>query len=262
MKVRCATCDAMILPETAAARDGRCVPCARDGPPLAPIESFVPHRVRRFGVLNAQVMNNPFWFYMMGYAGPAYNAYPLVFGSRPKQSEREHPVWCWKRFGQTRTVLDEGEWNERVIYIGGEHEDSYDDDFCIYNDVVVVDRDVGATIYGYPREDFQPTDFHTATAVDSFIYIVGCLGYTDDRNVDRTPVYRLDTNTMRIDRIQTYGEKPGWIWKHEARYERETNSIVVEGGKRLVSKEPFADETVEAKYALDLNDNYWSIRTW
>lgn len=207
-------------------------------------------------------MNNPFWFYMMGYAGPAYGAYDLVFEKGRDDESGDRPVWCWMRFGRTRTVINEGEWNERIIYIGGEHEDSYDDDFCIYNDVVVIDRDVGTSIYCYPREDFQPTDFHTATVVNSFIYIVGCLGYPEDRNVDRTPVYRLDLDTMRIDRIQTYGDKPGWIWEHEACYDRETNSIIVEGGRRLVSNPGVFDERVTLKYALDLNDHYWSIRTW
>jgi hypothetical protein len=28
-------------------------------------------------------------------------------------------------------------WDGRVVYLGGDHEDSYDPDFCIYNDVVV-----------------------------------------------------------------------------------------------------------------------------
>jgi hypothetical protein len=226
------------------------------------IREFVPDRIRRFGARHAEVMNNPFWLYMMGYAGPAFGAYPLVFEKGIDDTSDARPIWCWKRFGQTRSVVNAGEYNERVIYIGGEHEDSYDDDFCIYNDVVVIDRDVGTTIYGYPREDFQPTDFHTATVVGAYIYIVGCLGYGQDRNADRTPVYRLDLDTMRIDRVQTYGEKPGWIWKHDAHYEEETNSIVVAGGKKLVSQEPFREETVATKFALDLNENYWSIRTW
>jgi hypothetical protein len=43
------------------------------------------------------------------------------------------PFWSWQRFGRTSTPLPDG----RVIHIAGEHEDSYDADFCIYNDVVV-----------------------------------------------------------------------------------------------------------------------------
>lgn len=41
-----------------------------------------------------------------------------------------HPVWCFNRFGATRTKLPDG----RTVCIGGEHEDFYDPDFYIYND--------------------------------------------------------------------------------------------------------------------------------
>ena len=46
----------------------------------------------------------------------------------------EQPFWSWQRFGRTSTALPDG----RVIHIAGEHEDFYDPDFCIYNDVMVV----------------------------------------------------------------------------------------------------------------------------
>jgi hypothetical protein len=43
------------------------------------------------------------------------------------------PVFCFRRFGRTETKLPNG----RIVYIGGEHEDIYDPDLNIYNDVVV-----------------------------------------------------------------------------------------------------------------------------
>ena len=43
------------------------------------------------------------------------------------------PVWCFSRFGTSLTELPDG----RFVQIGGEHEDFYDPDFCIYNDVTV-----------------------------------------------------------------------------------------------------------------------------
>ena len=43
------------------------------------------------------------------------------------------PFWSWQRFGRTSTPLPDG----RIIHIAGEHEDYFDPDFCIYNDVVV-----------------------------------------------------------------------------------------------------------------------------
>jgi hypothetical protein len=42
---------------------------------------------------------------------------------------------------------------------GGEHEDFYDPDFCIYNDVFVHERDGSVAIYGYPESVFPPTDY-------------------------------------------------------------------------------------------------------
>jgi hypothetical protein len=43
-------------------------------------------------------------------------------------------VFSFHRFGRTETQLPDG----RIVYIGGEHEDFYNCDFFIYNDVVVV----------------------------------------------------------------------------------------------------------------------------
>jgi len=56
-------------------------------------------------------------------------------------------------------VLPDG----REVLIAGEHEDYYDPDFFIYNDVVVRAPDGKFAIYGYSKEAFPPTDFHTAT---------------------------------------------------------------------------------------------------
>ena len=50
------------------------------------------------------------------------------------------PTWCFSRFGQSETVLPD---SSRVL-IAGEHEDWYDPDFHIYNDVVVIRPDKGA----------------------------------------------------------------------------------------------------------------------
>ena len=86
-------------------------------------------------------------------------------------------MWSWflalaKRFGQSLTLLPDG----LAVQIGGEHEDYYDPDFCIYNDVFVHERDGSITIYGYPESAFPPTDFRTATLVGDSIYVIGSLG--------------------------------------------------------------------------------------
>lgn len=48
------------------------------------------------------------------------------------------------------TILEDG----RALFIAGEHEDSYDPDFCIYNDLIVFHTDKSVQIFAYPREVF------------------------------------------------------------------------------------------------------------
>lgn len=82
------------------------------------------------GTANPSVMNKPFWLFQVGPGGvPAWKA-RTTFGDTEDDSEDwDLPVWCFVRFGATRTELPDG----RVVCIGGEHEDGYDQDFCIYN---------------------------------------------------------------------------------------------------------------------------------
>jgi hypothetical protein len=110
------------------------------------------------------------------------------------------------------TLLPDG----RAVQVGGEHEDFYDPDFCIYNDVFVHEKDGTVAIYGYPEAVFPPTDFPTATLVGDFVYLIGSLGYQGTRRFGETPVYRLDIRTLRVDRLDTGGEAPGWIYEHRA----------------------------------------------
>ena len=122
------------------------------------------------------------------------------------------PVWCAERFGQSLTTLPDS----RVIQIGGEHEDSYMKDFCIYNDVFVHQPDGRTQIFGYPESTFPPTGFHTATSIGDQIYIIGSAGYQGARKYGTTPVHRLDTGTFRMETVQASGASPGWISGHQA----------------------------------------------
>jgi hypothetical protein len=140
---------------------------------------------------------------------------------------RLSPAWSFSRFGQTATELPDG----RKIYIAGEHEDSYDPDFWIYNDVIVQHADGEIEVYGYPRDVFQPTDFHSATAVGGNIIVVGNLGYPDDRRVGVTPVYSLDLSTWSMTFIETRGDGPGWIHKHSASLVAGEPEIMITGGE-------------------------------
>ena len=134
------------------------------------------------------------------------------------------PVWCADRFGQSLTLLPDG----RAVQIGGEHEDYYDPDFCIYNDVFLFSPDRSVAIFGYPEKMFPPTDFHTATLAGGFIYAIGSLGYQGTRRFGETPVYRLDLDTFRMERVEAGGDVPGWIYRHRA--EAVPDGIRVWGG--------------------------------
>jgi hypothetical protein len=133
-----------------------------------------------------------------------------MFGA-PLTCPRE-PIWSASRFGQSLTFLPDG----RIVQIAGEHEDFYDPDFCIYNDVFVHAPDGSIAIYAYPETLFPPTDFHTATLVDGAIYIIGSLGYQGARRFGETPVFRLDLDTFRLQRLEPRGDAPGWIHRHRA----------------------------------------------
>ena len=203
-------------------------------------EQYHAQKTRRFGAHNPERMDVPFWVFMVQRGWTAFQA-RMQFDTAYRQHmdavraryEREQagevvadeegavcvrhgpPVWCFDRFGMSHTRLPDG----RALFIAGEHEDFYDPDFCIYNDVIVTDPELRVAIYGYPVEIFPPTDFHTATlAGASDLYLIGSLGYRDARRPGETPVYRLDTTTMQITALQTSGDSPGWISDHTAEY--------------------------------------------
>lgn len=116
------------------------------------------------------------------------------------------------------------------MLIAGEHEDHYDPDFYIYNDVVVRHPDGRMEIYVYPHEAFPPTDFHSATLAGNRIVIIGNLGYPQQRKAGITQVLVLDLETMAVNEIATSGVGPGWIHKHKATLADNGLSIVVQGG--------------------------------
>jgi hypothetical protein len=155
--------------------------------------------------------------------------------------------------GQARVRLPDG----RDVSIAGEHEDHYDPDFYIYNDVVVVD-DAGVRIFGYPTEVFPPTDFHTATLVDSTLYLLGNLGYPEDRKIGTTQVLQLDTETWTIEPLDITGRPPGWIHGHSATISRDGRCLVVTGGK-ICSDERIIENIDD--YSLCLATLFWEKLT-
>ncbi|MGD1922372.1 MAG: hypothetical protein ACFCAD_27850 [Pleurocapsa sp.] len=220
---------------------------------------------RRFGSNNPELTEVNFWSVMIRSNASAWKA-----KQKFEDNDESLPVWSFDRFGRTITELPNG----KIIEIGGEHEDSYDPDFCIYNDVVVYQGDGSFKIFGYPPEVFPPTDFHTATLVGDYIYIIGNLGYLSHkpggmasrlngnplglRTVGETPVYRLNWHTFKIEQVETSGNKPGWIWDHLAFYHKQ-NQIVVSGGKIWQKvNEKFGCLDNQHSFYLDLNTLVWS----
>ena len=115
-------------------------------------------KYRRFGVANPEEMESEFWRAMVRCGIAAYTA-RAKFGDT--SNFRSGAVWSYARYGKSITELPDG----RIIEIGGEHEDSYDPDFCIYNEIFVHDGKGEFEIMGYPETVFPPTDFHSATLV-------------------------------------------------------------------------------------------------
>lgn len=247
-------------------------------------EDFNEQRRPRFGTANPERMRLAFWEWMIrGDVGPppdegsVHNQFGLIIrrgvlksGYGPYRARdlfqvplnrEDGPIWTFDRSGRTQTELPDG----RVVCVGGEHEDFYDPDFHIYNDVVILGPGDRIEIYGYPKDVFPPTDFHTATLIGDRIIIIGCLGYPDDRRVGHTQVYALDLPEYRISPISTAGEAPGWVFEHEA--EAGPDGVVtVRGGKVFEERDGEARcrRNVE-EFALDTRSGVWrrlTHRNW
>ncbi|MEZ4299617.1 MAG: ankyrin repeat domain-containing protein [Polyangiaceae bacterium] len=214
------------------------------------VEDFQASYTRTFGKSNPERMRVPFWEAMIRCGASAYQG-SSHFGEVVRRPGV--PVWSAQRFGQSLTLLPDG----RAVQIGGEHEDYYDADFCIYNDVFVHEKGGSLAIYGYPESVFPPTDFHTATLIGEAIYVIGSAGYQGTRRFGETPVYRLDLKTFRMDRVETSGEVPGWILRHRAIAVGQ-GEIRVWGGVILSQGDGGESrEDNRASFVLDLRQRRW-----
>ncbi len=247
-------------------------------------EIFDQQRRPRFGNANPERMQFAFWEWMIR-SGDSHQAEEksalselgvIMRGGKLKSTygpyrardlfnvplnREDGPIWTFDRMGATRTELPDG----RLVYVGGEHEDSYDPDFCIYNDVVVFGPADQIEIFGYPKDLFPPTDFHTATLAGDRIIIVGGLGYPTSRCPRHTPVYALELSNYQFSAIETQGESPGWISHHEADFDPE-GIITIRGGQifdKIDDKEHYRRNVED--HALDLRSNRWrrlTNRNW
>jgi hypothetical protein len=199
------------------------------------------------GQCNPQPYWNPFYINQIRTFDSAYAGVCRDFADETSGCRRDvSPVFSFDRFGRSATRLTDG----RLVLIAGEHEDSYDPDFFIYNDVCVVGEGGDVEYFIYPVEDFPPTDFHTATLVDNYIWIIGNLGYRNQRDERTTQVLQLNTDNWRMTRLDTEGAVPGWISRHSAVLDN--REIVIAGGRR----EPDQVD-IPGSYALNTRTLIW-----
>ena len=211
------------------------------------IEDYQAHKHPQFGMKNPEEVKFPLWIEMVKFGTSAYELRTYY-----QDKDSTGAVWCFSRFGRSSTLLPDN----RVIKIAGEHEDSYDPDFHIYNDVVVYDGQGGFTIYNYPRDVFQPTDFHSATYFDNWIYIIGNIGYPKDRVIGMTPVYRLNCTSFQIEKVITHGQAPGWISDHHAILK--DGCIHISGGEVWQKRRGKTKlRKNQSTYIFDLEQHHW-----
>lgn len=207
---------------------------------------FASHKYRKFGQSNPELTNHPFWLEQIRTHDSGFAAFEKYSSNKRDYS---HPAtWSFSRFGQSITELPDGRW----LLIAGAHEDSYDPDFSIYNDVVVIDPNGDAVIYSYPEKVFQPTDFHTATLLKDRVLIIGNLGYFGKRSEGFTPVYSLDLKSFEVSKVQISGEGPGWISRHNA--QKVDGKIVISGGQVWKNSDLTSNN---GTWELSLNDYSW-----
>lgn len=219
-------------------------------PPGIGLEEYERLNARRFGTANPERVRNPVWEHMVRtqespfFARQAYGV---------DSYSAESPCWTFLRFGMPEVWMPDG----RRIAVAGEHENSYDPEFCIYNDVIVRTGD-DVEIYAYPRGVFPPTDFHTATLVDDTIWLLGSLGYALERSPERAQVFRLDPSTYEMARVEAGGVPVPQIYNHRARLLPDGVTIEVRGGKRSASPDPKArSEPNTSIYRFDTTKAEW-----
>ena len=155
----------------------------------------------RYGISNPEKKNdNFFWQYMVDH--PDYESWKArqIIDANP-----HWPIYSFDRLGQATKIF-----NGKKIYIGGSYEDSYDPDFFIYNDIVVID-DNNIDIYIYPQDVFPPIEDAIVEERDGKLIISGGTQYIADYREDRefnwafttkdNNTYELDLRTFRITMI-------------------------------------------------------------
>lgn len=216
-------------------------------------ELFLKWRDARRGAFPGEDLTNPVWLWLTdsnisAYTGNDHFKGPSSYGG--------NAGWSFNRFGRSLTELPDG----TRIMIAGEHEDHYDPDFFIYNDVIIAHPNGRIEIHGYPEDHFPPTDFHSATLVGGELVLIGNLSYPHLRRFGETQVFAYEIGTKRFRRIETSGDAPGWIASHQASPDGR-NGIIVKGGKIDHGEDHGGYLENFNSWRLDLNDWKWERLT-
>ncbi len=216
-------------------------------------EVFARWRDARRGTSVAEELSNPYWAWLIRSKVSTYGANEHFRGP---SSYGGNAAWAAQRFGQSDTVLPDG----RRVLVAGEHEDYYDPDFFIYNDVIVIGTDGNITILGYPAEVFPPTDFHSATLHAGKLLILGNLGYPSQRVAGQTQLLLISVDDWSVAVQPTTGDGPGWIHEHQAQLQADGRALLVTGGKVHTPPDGALVENID-DWQLDLTDWTWTRLT-
>ena len=151
----------------------------------------------------------------------------------------EYPYWEINRHGMSCTILEDS-----TIYIGGEHEDYYDPNFHIYNEVIVITKSNNINIYSYPKNIFPPTDFHCAIPINNFIWILGSIGYPRYRKKN-IQVCRLHIPSMEMELIINNNNSPPWI-----NFDCDNNCELCEDGTSIKVNNTWMLDTINIKWSV------------
>ena len=218
---------------------------------------FERHHAPQYASTNGQNITSSFHLCMIESGESAYAAGKHFQLKRSFSDPSWKHIWNVDRFGQSTTLLPDG----RYIQIGGEHEDYYDPDFFIYNDVIVHTPPTAESepwqrqVFAYPADVFPPTDFHTATLMGDEIIVIGNLGYMDARVPGYTPVYALNIISLQFRPISCSGSSPGWIHQHRATPAR-SGVISVNEGSELNEHKKFHSQ--QGTWELDVAAARWT----
>lgn len=200
------------------------------------LQAFVDYQHPKLNLShNPTNLTNPYWQWVIQHQLNPYDILDVIPNINPALAEKRNfgeysptdtlpPLWSFQRMGQSCTLLPDG----RAVLIGGEFDDFYDPNFCIFNDVVVKHPDGKIEIFGYPSHIFPPTDFHTATLIGDEIFIIGSMGYFDQRCYEQTPIFKLNIHTFKIERVESRNHI-GWINEHTAT--AKDGQIIIQNGR-------------------------------